>query len=134
MEVFDLEIICCFGAFQQFVLNLLHDNILAVKHDEDVTGSEVNCACPTLDGRIEGMLRCAGQGFIIDSDMNPLGCRVSECLYHRFECGFPCIRICCIHHHASRYLFNGQTAVFRCNQCLGNKAGPITRTAGNRLG
>ena len=53
MEILNLEIICCFGAFQQFVLNLFDNNILAIEHDENITGSEVNCACPTLDRRIE---------------------------------------------------------------------------------
>ena len=113
MEVFDLEIICCFGTFQQFVLNLLHDNILAIEHNENITGSEVNCACLPLLGDIERVFRRTGQGFIIYSDMNPPGCRVSECPYHRLERSFPGFRIYCIHQHASCYLFNGQTAVFR---------------------
>ena len=72
MEVFDLEIICCFRAFQQLMLNLFDNDILTIEHNENIARSEINRACPPLDGRIEGMLRRIGQGFIIYSDMKPL--------------------------------------------------------------
>lgn len=58
MEVFNLEVVCCLWTFKQFMLNLFDNNILAIEHDENITGFEVNRACPTLDGRIERMHRC----------------------------------------------------------------------------
>ena len=57
MKVLNLEVICCLRAFQQLMLNLFDNDILAIEHDENITGSEVNCACPTLLGGIERMLR-----------------------------------------------------------------------------
>ena len=57
METLDLKVICCDRSFKDFVLNLLKNDILSVKCDENITGSEVNCACPTLFGDIERVLR-----------------------------------------------------------------------------
>ena len=71
METLDLKVICCDRSFKDFVLNLLKNDILAIEHDENITGSEVNCACPTLDGRIERMHRRAGDLFTVHLYMNP---------------------------------------------------------------
>ena len=85
MEILNLEIICCFGAFQQFVLNLLYNDILAIEHDEDITCSEINCACPTLDGRIERMHRRAGDLFPVHLYMNPFLSLIPEGLNNFFK-------------------------------------------------
>ena len=60
MIVFNLKVVCCLWTFKQLMLNLFDNDILAIEHDENITGSEVNCACPTLDRRIERMHRCTG--------------------------------------------------------------------------
>ena len=57
MVILNLEVICRLRTFQQFMLNLFDNDILAIEHDENITGSEVNCACPTLFGDIERVLR-----------------------------------------------------------------------------
>ena len=71
MIVFNLKVICCLRTFQQLMLDLFDNNILAVEHDEDITGSEVNCACPTLDRRIERMHRRTGNLLTVHLYMNP---------------------------------------------------------------
>ena len=60
MVILNLEVICRFRTFQQLMLNLFDNDILSVEHDENITCSEVNRACPTLLRNIERMHRCAG--------------------------------------------------------------------------
>ena len=69
MKVLNLKVICCLRAFKQFMLNLFDND--AIEHNENITGSEVNCACPTLDRRIERMHRRAGDLFTVHLYMNP---------------------------------------------------------------
>ena len=71
MIVLNLEVICCLWTFQQLVLNLFDNDILAVEHDEDITCSEINCACPPLLRNIERMHRRAGNLFTVYLYMNP---------------------------------------------------------------
>ena len=71
MIVLNLKVVCCLWAFKQFMLNLFDNNILAIEHDKDISGAEVNCACPTLDGRIERMHRRTGDLFTVHLYMNP---------------------------------------------------------------
>ena len=71
MIVLNLKVICRFRAFQQLMLNLFDNNILAVKHNENITGSEINCACPTLNRGIERMHRRTGDLFTVHLYMNP---------------------------------------------------------------
>ena len=54
------------------MLHLLDDDILAVEHDEHITGSELTSNYPPLDGRIEGMLIGASYGFAVNRHMNKL--------------------------------------------------------------
>ena len=49
MEILNLEVICCLRAFKQLMLNLLDNDILAIEHNENITGSEVNGTCPPLN-------------------------------------------------------------------------------------
>ena len=71
MKVLNLEVIRCFRTFQQLMLNLFDNNILAIEHDEDVTCSEINCACPPLNRRIERMHRRTGNLLTVHLYMNP---------------------------------------------------------------
>ena len=71
MKVLNLEVICYLWTFKQLMLNLFDNDILAIEHNENITGSEVNCACPTLDGRIERMHRCTGNLLTVHLYMNP---------------------------------------------------------------
>lgn len=57
MEVFDLKVICNFRAFQQFMLNLFHNNILTIKHDKDIARTKVNSTCPSFNRRVERVIR-----------------------------------------------------------------------------
>jgi len=59
MVIFNLEVICRFRTFKQFVLNLLNNDILAVEHNKDISCTEINSTCPTLLRNIERMHRCA---------------------------------------------------------------------------
>ena len=93
MEVFDLEIICCFGAFQQFMLDLLHDNILTIEHNENIAGSQVTRTRPSFDRRIEGVLRGTSKRLPVDRHMNPFFRLIAECLHNRFQRSFPRIRV-----------------------------------------
>ena len=70
MVILDLEVINCYGNFQDLVLNLLDNNILAVDKNKNITGSEMNCVCPALDRRIERMGGCCNDLLTVDENMN----------------------------------------------------------------
>ena len=122
MEILNLEIICCLRAFQQLMLNLFDNDILAIEHDEDITSSEVNCACPTLFGDIERVFRRTGQGFALYCHMNPLSCFVPESLNYGFERCFTRLRIVHPYKIANLDVLNGYISGFGCNTSAGNKA------------
>ena len=71
MIILNLEVICRFRTFKQFVLNLLDNDILAVEHNKDISCTEINSTCPTLLRNIEWMHRCAGDLFTVHLYMNP---------------------------------------------------------------
>lgn len=43
MVILDLEVIDLYGAFQDFVLDLLDNSIFAIDQDQDITGLELTC-------------------------------------------------------------------------------------------
>ena len=55
MEILDLEVVDCNGCFEQFVLNRLDHDILAVALNENVACAQVDCIDPTLLRLIEWM-------------------------------------------------------------------------------
>ena len=60
MEILDLEVVDCNGCFEQFVLNRLDHDILAVALNENVACAQVDCIDPTLLRLIEWM--CGRRG------------------------------------------------------------------------
>ena len=71
MIILNLEVICRFRTFKQFVLNLLNNDILAVEHNKDISCTEIDSTCPTLLRNIERMHRRAGNLFTVYLYMNP---------------------------------------------------------------
>ncbi len=56
MKILDLEVKRYLGAFKQFMLYLIHDNIFAVEQLQSVAGTKINRACPSLLRHIERMV------------------------------------------------------------------------------
>ena len=71
MIILNLEVICRFRTFKQFVLNLLNNDILAVEHNKDISCTEIDSTCPPLLRNIERMHRRAGNLFTVYLYMNP---------------------------------------------------------------
>ena len=60
MEPLNLKVIDCYRAFQQFMLHLLNDNILAVEKLQPVSCLELYRVCPTLNRRVKRVIRSTG--------------------------------------------------------------------------
>ena len=88
------------------MLNLFDNDILAVKHDKDISGAEVNCACPTLDRRIERMHRRAGDLFPVHLYMNPFLSLIPEGLHDFFQRSLAGFFIGCPYNVAGLDVFN----------------------------
>ena len=78
MEILNLEVICRLRAFKQFMLYLLYDNILAIKHNENIARSEVDSGSLTLDRRVERMFGRADDFLAVYRNVNPLIGLVAE--------------------------------------------------------
>ena len=116
MIVLNLEVICGFRTFKQFMLNLFDNNILAVEHDKNITCSKVNCACPTLDRRIERMHRRAGDLFTVHLYMNPFLGLIPEGLNNFFKCSLAGFFIGCPYKVAGLNVLNRYKPGFGCHQ------------------
>ena len=78
MKALNFKVISGFRSFQQFMLYLLYNDILAIEHDENIASSKINSTCPPLLGDIERMLRRTGQGFAVHRDVNSFLGLISE--------------------------------------------------------
>ena len=116
MKFINPEVICCLWTFQQLMLNLFDNDILAIEHNENITGSEVNCACPTLDRRIERMHRRTGDLFPVHLYMNPFLSLIPEDLNNFLECGLAGFFIGCPHEVTGLDVFNRHKSGFGCHQ------------------
>ena len=63
VEILDLEVVDGDRGFQQFMLDCLDHDILAVAPDEDVPCAQVDCVNPALLWLGERMRRGSGNGF-----------------------------------------------------------------------
>ena len=70
MVVLNLEIINLDWAFQQFVLNLLHNDIFAVDEDKDISGAEMYRIRPALHRGIERMSRRCNNFLAVYKNVN----------------------------------------------------------------
>ena len=57
VKILDFKVIDFDRTLEQFMLNLLNNDILAVIENKDITCTEVDCACPTFLCRIERVRR-----------------------------------------------------------------------------
>ena len=126
MVILNLEVICRFRAFQQFMLNLFYNNVPSIKHNENIASSKINRACPTLFGDIERVFRRTGQGFAVHCHMNPLSCFVPESLNYGFERCFTRLRIVRPYKIANLDVLNGHISGFGCHKSAGNET--VTQT------
>ena len=55
--VFDLKVIDGYGVFEQFMLNLLNNDILTVAENKNISRTKLDCACPAFLRNIERMGR-----------------------------------------------------------------------------
>lgn len=117
MEVFDLKVICYFGAFKQFMLYLLYNNILSIKHDKNIACTKVNRTCPAFRRRIEWVIRSTSDFFTVHSNMYPFFSLISEQLNNFFECGFTGFFIGCPYQVARLYIFNRYKTILCCHKC-----------------
>ena len=116
MKFINPEVICCLWTFKQFVLNLFDNDILAIEHDEDITCSEINCACPPLNRRIERMHRRTGDLFPVHLYMNPFLSLIPEDLNNFLECGLAGFFIGCPYEVTGLDVFNRYKPGFGCHQ------------------
>ena len=72
MIVLYLEIVDLDRILQQLMLNLLHNDVLAVDQNENIPRSEFVGLCPALDRRIEWMPWRCNDFFAVCPDMNQL--------------------------------------------------------------
>lgn len=70
VEVFDLEVVNLNRALKQFVLDLFQHGVFAVQQNEDITRSELRCACPALLRYVERVRRRCDDLFAVDRQMN----------------------------------------------------------------
>ncbi len=85
MKILNLEVKRCLGAFEQFMLYLLHDNIFTVEQLQSVAGTKVDGTCPSLLRYIERMAGRTSDLFTVNRYMNPFLGLVSEQLNNFFE-------------------------------------------------
>ena len=71
VKVGDFKIVGCNGRFEKFMLHLLDNHTFSVEHDKNVACTEVTRLRPSFDGRIERMLTCADDFFVIDCYVDP---------------------------------------------------------------
>ena len=74
----NLKVIRYLGAFKQFMLYLLDDNIFSVEHDEDIAGSQVDGACPAFNRRVKRMFGGTGDRLAVYRYMDPFLGLVAE--------------------------------------------------------
>ena len=53
--ILNLEVVDLDWAFQQFILDIFDNHILAVNQDQNVTSAELGSICPTLNWATEGI-------------------------------------------------------------------------------
>ena len=56
--------------------DLFNDDILAIDVNQDITGTKLDCICPALYGRIEGMGRRGNDLLVAYKDMDKLRCLI----------------------------------------------------------
>ena len=116
MEPLNLKVIDRYRCFKKFMLNLLGDDILTIECNKNIPRAELAGACPSLDGRVERMLRCTGEFLTVDRQMNPFLRRVPECLNHGLERGFSRLGIGCSYEVADLDVLNGHVPRLCGNQ------------------
>ena len=72
MIIRNLEVIDLYRVLQQLMLNLLHNDVLAVDQNENIPRTEFTGLCPAHDRRIERMSRRCNDFFAVCPDMNQL--------------------------------------------------------------
>ena len=72
MVIPDMEIVDRDWCFENFVLNLLNNYILAVDQNQYVAGTELCCFCPPLDGRVERVPGCCYNFSLVHENMDHL--------------------------------------------------------------
>ena len=93
MKILNLEVINRNGCFEEFMLDLLNDNVFAVDGNEDIACAELTSLCPSLYRRVEGVLVGADDRFSIDGNVNELGCLIAEDLNDPLQRSFACFGI-----------------------------------------
>ena len=69
----NLEVIDMDGAFQDLVLDFLDNDILTIDENQYVAGTKLDCICPALYRRVEGMGRRGNDLLVAYKDMDQFG-------------------------------------------------------------
>lgn len=85
MIIRNLEVIDLYRAFEDFMLNLLDNDIFSIDKHQNIASTKMNRFRPTLDGRIERMRRCCNDFFAVDKHVNKLVCLVDVGFYNLFQ-------------------------------------------------
>ena len=72
MVVLNLEVIDLDRAFQQFMLNLLYNDIFAVDENQNIPGTKMHCIRPAFDRAIERVRRCCNNLLAVYKYMHQL--------------------------------------------------------------
>ena len=57
VKILDFKVIDGYGVFEQFMLNLLNNDILTVAENKNISRTKRDCACPAFLWNIERMGR-----------------------------------------------------------------------------
>ena len=72
--ILDMEIVDRDWCFENFVLNLLNNYILAVDQNQNVASTELGSLSPSFDGGVERMPGCCYNFFLVHENMDQLVC------------------------------------------------------------
>ena len=96
MKILDLEVVDGDRGFQQFMLDCLDHDILAVAPDEDVPCAQVDCIDPTLLRLIEWMRGRRGNSCSVVLQMDQFIRLVYKGLDDLFISAFSRLRVCSV--------------------------------------
>lgn len=134
--ILDMEIVDSDWCFENLVLNLLNNYILAVDQNQYVAGTELCRLSPSFDGGVERMSGCCYNFFLVHENMDQLVCFIDIGLDNLFDANRTGSFIPCPYLVASLNLLNGYGPCCGQNSGSGYKAiGGCYRTcycAGNR--
>ena len=114
VEILNLEVVNEYRIFEQFVLDLLNNDILSVQQLQSVSGAKLNRFCPTFDGNVERVSRRGYDLLSINGQMYQFFGFILKCSDNSFQRGFAGIGIGCPDETPGVEVFNGNKTGFLC--------------------